>query len=714
MRIDDSFNFLLPGSNARQPTFKEYRKLFPVLMRQLKNESAINNRFNEFIFIEKYAFANHTFGPLFISGIITQPWVNLINTLQGQTEWNKSNYPFRGHCNLIGDDLQLSFLFPAQSTAGQKAEKEKYYFQLIEDYLFQEGIVKKITLPNGHNSAPNNMVLHSVGIYDKKGGNPEVTKVKKSTQLLELPTTNSFLPSNLNVKNQNIRLNTQLTTDPDFIIKSFPIFGKKYNWARQKNRQIGIVPSADLNNMRNDFPRISINLNNALSTNFGTNNAPIYILNPIKTIKNILSHCSILDHALNSIWSSEIINTYINQIIPNVLPNVITRLNADMALLRQNRLIGAQETLVAIELSGSDFHKQFQQVVFFHFSQGSKVVYKPGNLELDQLLFGAPAQGHQQSFANFVDPTGLLIPTYKIITRSDQNGDYGYLEFIHEELPTNTNEVHQMCNSIAANMALSFMIGLEDIHYENIIVRKNKIQLIDMEAASGVSDLSNNRDWVSTKLWGLGLTNRQPKTVKSKLEAFINSNRAQFPRNINVNLVKGTATTTFNKIIQAFNNLNAAPATLLNRINNITTRIVPITTEWFTQRTFVFKSNTNHSFQADAANPQSMLVQDANSFSPAQNNAISKFLSSPATFTALNRLDIPFYYNNLGLAIGANNKITDEAGNNINIIPADNFPKITNSIRAEIITRINMNQNTITTSFTNHGLPLIQDIFSLI
>jgi hypothetical protein len=179
------------------------------------------------------------------------------------------------------------------------------------------------------------------------------------------------------------------------------------------------------------------------------------------------------------------------------------------------------DKLIAIQSTGSDFHKGGQQVLILTFSlQKStdtvRVVYKPSDLEVDCLIIGDTAavnffrpRFQETSLMELLNTLmkssqdlGLLpFPTYKILPVSPGSmltpakdgslplrNSYGYLQFLDYDgylSPTmNEAEVCQRYYTLLGQIAaVAAAFSLSDLHIQNLLVHDIKPYLIDLENA---------------------------------------------------------------------------------------------------------------------------------------------------------------------------------------------------------------------------------------
>ena len=168
--------------------------------------------------------------------------------------------------------------------------------------------------------------------------------------------------------------------------------------------------------------------------------------------------------------------------IAHLKNTVLPAIKKDVGRLEQSGLIPQGAALKGIAFTGSDFHKGGKQVLILRFDDHGaekKVVYKPSSLMVDSLLFGD--QGVASKLGD--------VSTYKIVPAlSQENKDlgYGYMEFVETGgSPSNAADVLGIYESLAASMAMSFYVGLDDVHYDNIRYPYELLFCLDNETLPG-------------------------------------------------------------------------------------------------------------------------------------------------------------------------------------------------------------------------------------
>ncbi len=174
------------------------------------------------------------------------------------------------------------------------------------------------------------------------------------------------------------------------------------------------------------------------------------------------------------------------------------RVANDLADLERAGLITMTCVLESVEFTGADFHKHGQAPLFLTFydvlsKQPVRIVYKPGDLSVDRAVFGKSGAGGAKGVAETMDPTGNYASVYTILPREDAvHQKYGFMQFVETGLPQTAQDLEGVYRSLAVNMAVSYLVGLEDVHHENVLLLTNRVQVIDMEATTGAFNMDPN------------------------------------------------------------------------------------------------------------------------------------------------------------------------------------------------------------------------------
>ena len=290
-----------------------------------------------------------------------------------------------------------------------------------------------------------------------------------------------------------------------------------------------------------------------------------------------------------------------------------------------------------------------------------KVVYKPGNLGVDKQLFGS----QQGSLARALDDQGTAISNYTILTRQDaahHNEHYGYMKFVESGAPTNQAELLSVYQSLAANMAVSFLAGLEDIHHENVLLLRDRVQVIDMEATTGMFSKKQNQQGALDPGRGGFLAmqwNGALRGIKDKLLEAANSGALQSAPASGA--AQAAMVTKFGQILGAaqqggFDQSWQAQTQALGQLQS---RLVPIaTTDFYGLIPRAKAKATQQAWDQEVDDPNGALLNLVRGSTGHTDAFLKRVLKSPGTYHALFRGEVPYYVRDLGGA-----QVFDEEGN---------------------------------------------------
>lgn len=141
-------------------------------------------------------------------------------------------------------------------------------------------------------------------------------------------------------------------------------------------------------------------------------------------------------------------------------------------LFNNNQPIG---NAVKINTNQGDLHNEGKSTAIVEFTSGLKIVYKPRSGAMDVAF---------NTFINQVaTEIGIDLKTAKVLHR----GDYFWMEYI-EHLPvTNAYELSGYYTQCGALLAIVFLLGGTDFHFENIIAGGKHPVLIDLECLFGAT-----------------------------------------------------------------------------------------------------------------------------------------------------------------------------------------------------------------------------------
>lgn len=150
-----------------------------------------------------------------------------------------------------------------------------------------------------------------------------------------------------------------------------------------------------------------------------------------------------------------------------ILRNTVKDLSEISNKLQEGKHTGR---LVNITLSGGDTHCGCRSVSILRF-ENTKLVYKPHSLA------GEVSFARLTEFTNSFISDSLTLRHLKILDK----GDYGWTEFI-EHLPLeNEKDASVFYRKTGRLLALLYLCGASDLHFENVIAVGNDLVPIDME-----------------------------------------------------------------------------------------------------------------------------------------------------------------------------------------------------------------------------------------
>lgn len=144
------------------------------------------------------------------------------------------------------------------------------------------------------------------------------------------------------------------------------------------------------------------------------------------------------------------------------------RLDADLpAIIRAFGWNAAPGRIVALKPSLSDPHRDGRTVMLVRFESGAALVYKPRSVEMEAAF---------QSLWRMCDDQA---PAFAVLARDG----YGWAEAIAPALPQTPEEWERLSLACGRLLALLYLLGATDCHFENLIIRGDQILLIDAETA---------------------------------------------------------------------------------------------------------------------------------------------------------------------------------------------------------------------------------------
>jgi len=194
--------------------------------------------------------------------------------------------------------------------------------------------------------------------------------------------------------------------------------------------------------------------------------------------QNFVEECLCKDKWLREFYAENpLLDRYMHQVINNTEKNVvdlIRRFQADKDLL--NRIFYATNPctmITKIDSTDSDTHRGGQRVYILELDNGEKLVYKPRSLAIDKIF--------RDTVKWVARGIGIDYKWQQIIDRSD----YGWCEWVDNLTCENEKELERYYIRNGLLLAVSYLLGSSDFHYENLIASGEYPVIIDLELGIG-------------------------------------------------------------------------------------------------------------------------------------------------------------------------------------------------------------------------------------
>lgn len=155
----------------------------------------------------------------------------------------------------------------------------------------------------------------------------------------------------------------------------------------------------------------------------------------------------------------------------NYFSEILKRINQDhqeiSVLLDNSGMLHLED----IDLSTGDSHNKGRSVCILKFKEG-KVVYKPKNLKINYEI---------DKFCEWITKKFNL---YNLkFPKGIYKDDYSYIEFIEFSRCENTQSISEFYTRYGYLVGLTYILGITDIHVENIIARDAYPVIVDIETS---------------------------------------------------------------------------------------------------------------------------------------------------------------------------------------------------------------------------------------
>ena len=147
----------------------------------------------------------------------------------------------------------------------------------------------------------------------------------------------------------------------------------------------------------------------------------------------------------------------------------ITHVAQDREQIENAFGIDSCSILKSVGWGSGDSHCQGRVVAILHF-KGAKLVYKPRSVKVDK-AYNQFLDWYKQT-CSFSTPR-----TYRILDL----GSYGYAEFIKSKKASSKSDIANYYHKQGQLIALAWLLGITDLHHENLIASGGDPYLIDLE-----------------------------------------------------------------------------------------------------------------------------------------------------------------------------------------------------------------------------------------
>jgi type 2 lantibiotic biosynthesis protein LanM len=150
--------------------------------------------------------------------------------------------------------------------------------------------------------------------------------------------------------------------------------------------------------------------------------------------------------------------------------DLVERLAADAPAISSWLPIGVSFEVCAVEGLLSDSHNRGRSVSILTLSQGVRVVYKPRSVANEAAWFGLIDWLNRRQAPQ-------PLPTLGVLDRSS----YGWMEFVAAAPLADRAAAERYYFRCGMLVALSYVVGVNDLHFENLIAAGDQPVLVDLE-----------------------------------------------------------------------------------------------------------------------------------------------------------------------------------------------------------------------------------------
>ena len=149
---------------------------------------------------------------------------------------------------------------------------------------------------------------------------------------------------------------------------------------------------------------------------------------------------------------------------------LLARLTTDRAAMERAFGIRRDATISCLASGLSDLHRAGRSVVVVAFGDDHQLVYKPRSVDIEA------------RFQDFVATMGAVLPpdSYRRLVVLALDG-YGYVEHVASQVATGPEALTRFYRNAGRVLAILYLLGATDCHWENMIAVDDQILLIDAE-----------------------------------------------------------------------------------------------------------------------------------------------------------------------------------------------------------------------------------------
>lgn len=143
----------------------------------------------------------------------------------------------------------------------------------------------------------------------------------------------------------------------------------------------------------------------------------------------------------------------------------------DIKEIRSEFDINCNDVVDKIYSNLSDKHNGGKSVIIIEFKSKHKIVYKPKSVEVDKCFY---------DLLQWIKSNGFK-GNFKILKVLCRGEDYGYTEYVEEYRFTSVNQIRKVYENAGSLMCALHVLKATDCHYDNLIVSRDGIVLVDCE-----------------------------------------------------------------------------------------------------------------------------------------------------------------------------------------------------------------------------------------